>query len=106
MGLTSYNSIENAVRGCFGQDVTVVSGARFAHGDINSTKALVLSNGSRVLVKSNSIRNKAFFDAEEEGLLAIAATHTIGTPKLFCKGVDEDTGISFLMMDLIEEFDV
>ena len=100
--LNSYHSIEEAVRECFGNHVTVnVSLDRFG-GDINEAKVLILSNGERVFLKSNTIKNRAFFDAGEEGLTAIAATKTIATPKLICKGIDEQKSISFLMMEVIE----
>ena len=99
MGLETYSSIEDAVRGCFGSDTGVTSDLFAVGGGINSTATLLLSNGMKVFIKMNSIRNRAFFDAEEEGLEAIASTHTIGTPKLYCKGTDDKTSSSFLMME-------
>ena len=100
--LKSYNSVEEAVRECFGNHVTVEKCIDRFGGDINEAQILYLSNKERVFLKSNTIKNRAFFDAEEEGLTAIAATKTIATPKLICKGTDERKSVSFLMMEVIE----
>ena len=102
MALKTYGSVEEAVKGCFGTDITVTGKVHFAAGDINSTYKLLLSSGMQVLIKTNSAKNADFFDAEEAGLEAIAATGTIATPHLYAKGIDRLSGISFLMMELIE----
>ncbi|MCR5687865.1 MAG: fructosamine kinase family protein [Lachnospiraceae bacterium] len=103
MGLPSHASLEDAVRGCFGNSIRIESEMRAFGGDINDTEVLDLSDGQRVFVKMNTPGNIAFFDAEEEGLGAIAATGTIRTPKLLAKGTDRKRGVSFLMMELIEK---
>lgn len=102
MGLVSYISLEEAVKGCFGDEVGIKNDPRIMHGGINSTAMLYLTDGRKVFVKINSVANSAFFDAEEEGLAAIASTHTIATPKLYCKGCDTAKRYSFLMMEPIE----
>ena len=102
MELRSFESIELAVRGCFGEDVTVLNRTYVGGGDINDACCLVLSNGQKVFVKSNTISNRGFFDAECHGLNAIASTRAIATPDLICIGNDHDRGISFLMMEMIE----
>ena len=99
--LASYESVSSAIEGCFGAGVHVIDRSYVGGGDINDAACLKLSNGKRVFVKSNSLSNRGFFDAEEKGLNAIAATNTIGIPKLLCKGTDKNT--SFLMMEMIEE---
>ena len=104
MPLKAYDSIEEAIKGCFGKDTGIESIRNVIGGDINTTQILSLSNKDEVFVKINTIKNKGFFDAEEEGLTAIASTHTIGTPKLYCKGTDKDKGISFLMMEPVNGF--
>ncbi len=101
MSPDSYHSIEGAVRGCFGQNVIIEHGQSIGGGDINSAKLLMLSNGESVFLKYNIAANRSFFDAEEEGLAAIADTGVIKTPRLFCKGTDETEKISFLMMERI-----
>ena len=105
MPLKAYDSIEEAIRGCFGEDVEIDSSRSVIGGDINTTKLLSLSNHDEVFVKINTIKNKGFFDAEEEGLTAIASTDTIGTPRLYCKGTDTKKGISFLMMEPVKGFE-
>ena len=102
MPIKAYDSIEKAIKGCFGEDTSINSSRSVIGGDINTTQILSLSNGDEVFVKINTIKNKGFFDAEEEGLAAIAGTDTIGTPKLYCKGTDEKKGISFLMMEPVK----
>ena len=106
MALHRYESVEAAVKGCFGRSVEIAQSSRTAQSDINSTKSLYLSNGETVFLKINTIDNSGFFDAEEEGLAAIAETGTIKTPQLFAKGVDLAKGISFLMMEVIDRGNV
>ncbi len=102
MGLPDYGSIDEAVRGCFGAGSAVTESTYVSGGDINNATCLHLNTGDKIFVKSNSVKNRGFFDAEEEGLLAIANTHTIATPRLLCKGIDAEKNISFLMMEMIE----
>ena len=102
MKLTSYNSPEEGIRACFGETVTITERYSVGGGDINDASCLKLSNGEEVFVKSNTVSNKSFFDAEEEGLNAIATTGAIRTPGLICKGVDKKGNFSFLMMEMIE----
>ncbi len=101
MGLRSFNSLEEAVKECFGEDVKITGRSYVGGGDINDAAGLSLSNGQQVFVKSNSVNNLSFFEAESAGLEAIASTKAIGTPKLLCMGCDRRAGISFLMMEMI-----
>ena len=100
--LRSYDSIENAVKDCFGQEVSIDDSAYVGGGDINDSRCLCLSNGKKVFVKLNSLANSGFFDAEETGLAAIASTGAIATPVLLAKGCDTKSKRSFLMMEMIE----
>lgn len=102
MKMRSYNSLEQAVNGCFGEDVKISGRSFVGGGDINDAFCLSLSNGRQVFVKSNSVNNISFFEAESAGLEAIASTGAIKTPKLLCMGCDRRAGISFLMMEMIE----
>nr|MCR5357788.1 fructosamine kinase family protein [Lachnospiraceae bacterium] len=101
MTLRSYDSMEQAVKACFGENVSIVKRSYVGGGDINDSSCLHLSNGERIFIKSNTLDNKSFFDAEEKGLEAIRSTGTIGTPRLICKGVDMGLRCSFLMMEMI-----
>ena len=102
MALPGYDSIEQAIRESFGENVSLKESRTCYGGDINTAKILLLSDGRSVFMKSNSARNSSFFDAEEEGIKAIADTESIKTPNLICKGKDESRNLSFLMMDVIE----
>lgn len=101
MEIISYDSIEDGIRGCFGQDVKITGRSYVSGGDINDAFCLHLSNGTDVFVKSNTIENIDFFNAEVNGLNAIASTGVIGTPKLICMGTDRSAGAAFLMMEMI-----
>ena len=101
--MDSYESLEMAVKGVFGNDVNMRKDSRISRQDINSAKVLTLSNGNMIFLKYDSITNKALFDAEIEGLEAIASTGAIDTPKIYCTGIDEETSTSFIMMELVQE---
>ena len=103
MQIRSFDSLKEAIEGCFGEGVCETKRSYVGGGDINDASCLLLSNGERVFVKSNTLANKSFFDAEEAGLNAIASTGAIRTPKLLCKGTDSGKRISFLMMEMIDE---
>ncbi len=102
MKIKSCASIEEGVRACFGENVSITGRSYVGGGDINDSFCLSLSNGERVFVKSNSSDNAGYFDSEEQGLEAIASVGVIGTPKLLCKGTDQKQARSFLMMEMIE----
>ena len=101
MDTVIYDSLAAAIAGCFGGKTVMEKMTHIGGGDINRASCLQLSNGTRVFVKSNTLANRSFFEAEETGLNAIAATQTIRTPALLCRGTDEARGISFLMMELL-----
>ncbi len=103
MGLNAYESIEDAIHGCFGENVSVKNRESRFGGDINEAGVLHLTDGNSVFIKSNSIANKGFFDAEEEGIRAIEQTNTVSVPHLICKGIDRSKNCSFLMMDVIRQ---
>nr|MCR4612057.1 fructosamine kinase family protein [Lachnospiraceae bacterium] len=103
MSIKSYNSLDEAIKNSFGQNVKIETTIRGARSDINTTDILNLSNNKKVFLKSNSYGNSSFFDAEAEGIEAIAKTNTIATPKLYCKGTDKKLNISFLIMEIIEQ---
>ena len=69
--LNSYNSVEEAVRECFGNHVTVEKCIDRFGGDINNAQILYLSNKERVFLKSNTIKNRAFSMRRRKGLLQL-----------------------------------
>ncbi len=96
-----YDSIDECVRKCFGEDVRIIRKSRVGGGDINDSFCLNLSNDEDIFVKTNTERNFSFFEAEETGISAIASTGAIGTPGLLGKGVDRTEHVSFLMMEMV-----
>lgn len=100
--LPVFSSIDEAIITLFGKDVKIKGKRPVSGGDINDASLLALSDGNKVFLKENSAAKASFFDAEAQGLIAIAGTGTIGTPKLLCKGCDRQMGRSFLMMEYLE----
>jgi fructosamine-3-kinase len=96
-----HNSINDCIKACFGESVTIKDTSYVGGGDINESRCLLLSNGEKIFVKFNSIANKGFFEAEEKGINAIAATKAIPVPRLLFRGVDESTGKAFLAMEYL-----
>ena len=103
--LISYKSIEEGIKACFGESVTIKDESYVSGGDINVAKCLKLSNDEKIFVKMNSIEKSGFFAAEEIGINAIASTDTIQVPKLLFRGEDKTTGKSFLAMQYLSSAD-
>ena len=99
-----FTSLAQALVSLFGNSVAIAQTDRLSGGDINKAYALTLNTGDRIFMKANSKANADFFTAEAAGLQAIAATHTIETPKILCTGTDdgEDVGYSFLLLGFIK----
>ncbi len=102
--IPNYNSLAGALVDLFGNSVAISQTDRLSGGDINKAYGLTLNTGDHIFMKANAKSNAAFFTAEAAGLQAIAATHTIGTPKILCTGTDdgEDVGYSFLLLGFIK----
>jgi fructosamine-3-kinase len=60
-------------------------------GCINSARIIEGSDGRRYFVKTNAARHLAMFEAEAEGLAAIAATGTLRVPQPICCGTSGET---------------
>ena len=103
MQIRSFRSLEEALNETFGGDVNVPADLAAADSRFNSTRVLFSGDGKKIFLKLSAAYNSSVFDAEEEGINAISDTKTIAVPKLYCKGTDENKGISFLMMELIEQ---
>ena len=102
--IPNYTSLAGALVDLFGNSVAITQTDRLSGGDINKAYGLTLNTGDHIFMKANAKSNAAFFTAEEAGLQAIAATHTIETPKILCTGTDdgEDVGYSFLLLGFIK----
>jgi Fructosamine-3-kinase len=98
-----FTSMEDALFSLFGDGVRIARTRRIAGGDINKARELELTDGTRLFMKSNTKSNAPFFAAEAVGLEAIARTGTIGTPHIFCSGMDgKGEGYSFLLLEFLE----
>ncbi|MBO5550524.1 MAG: fructosamine kinase family protein [Lachnospiraceae bacterium] len=97
--MTVYSSLAEAIRDIFGEGVAIIDRRSISGGDINAAWALILSDGSKVFMKSNRLENQDFFRAEAEGLEAISSCNTIKTPGILGRGTDG--AISFLLLEYI-----
>lgn len=100
-GKPLYQSLDEMVRECFGSRVTVLEKQRMTGGDINLAFGVLLSDGTKIFVKENSIRSLDFFRAEADGLSALRQTGKINVPQIIGMGADEERRVSFLAMELI-----
>ena len=96
-----YPSLQDAIRQLFGTDRTVARKQPVGGGDINDAFVLTLDDGTPLFLKSNSLRALSNFQAERDGLRAIAETKTIGTAKPLALGTDPEN-YSFLLLEHIE----
>ncbi len=96
-----YASVTEAIQDLFGADCRITGKRPVSGGDANEAYLLTLSDGTQVFLKENTIAHAAFFDAEAQGVSAIAQTDTIRTPGLYGRGIDRGEGRSFLLMEYI-----
>ena len=98
-----FTSIDSALESLFGKGTKIAQSDRVFGGDINDAYSLTLTNGARIFMKTNTVKNAAFFQAEALGLQAIAQTGCIGTPHILCCGTQTGTDeYSFLLLEWIE----
>ena len=95
-----FGSLKEAVSLVKGKGITVERKQTVHGGDANDAYRLVLSDGSSLFLKANSISNADFFRAEAEGLAAIKKTETVRVPDIYATGTD--SGYSFLLMEYID----
>ena len=98
MNLKTYSSMEQAAEELFQSKIN--TSVSVPGGDINREFRIELEDRT-VFVKTNRRENLSFFEAEAEGLNAIAGTNTICVPEVFAMGTDSQYG-SFLMMEWSE----
>lgn len=101
MKMIYINTPEELVAAVFGEARRIVGRERVYGGDINRSFRLMLSDGTRVFMKSNAPENLSFFEAEAKGLEALRQTKTIGVPKVLGMGRDKD--MSFLLLEYLGE---
>ena len=97
-----YPSLEAAVNAAFGTDAGILRKDRIHGGDINDAYRISFSNGENAFVKTNSIKNAKFFQTEALGLWALRNAGKIGVPEILGRGIDEQKGFSFLLLEYVE----
>ena len=100
MEITRKNTLEEAITEIYGSGLQIVSKQPVHGGDINRSYRLTLSDGRLVFLKSNTVKNLPFFEAEAKGLEALRQTKAIGVPQALGMGTDKDT--SFLLLEYLE----
>ena len=98
--MTHKNTLEETIAEIFGSDLQIVGKQQVYGGDINNSYRLTLSDGTPVFLKSNTLKNLPFFEAEAKGLEALRQTNAIGVPKVLGIGTEQNT--SFLLMEYLE----
>lgn len=93
-------SLHAALSELFGSKCRVVSEVPVSGGDINRAYRLTMRDGQQIFLKSNARDKLPMFQAEAEGLSAIAGTCAIRVPRVLCIGTDERYG-AFLLMENI-----
>ena len=102
MSRNHFSSLEEGIHAIFGSDRQIAGRQPVYGGDINDAYALILDDGRAVFMKSNTRRALDNFEAEADGLRAIADTGAIGTPQILGCGTDP-AGFSFLLLSFIHE---
>lgn len=97
-----YDSVNALVREIYGSDVSIVRMDSVAGGDINLAYKVRLSCGTDIFMKTNSLNNADFFEAESIGLAALSSVQKIGVPKVLGKGSDRQKGYSFLVLEYLD----
>lgn len=98
--MTQKNTLEEAVAEIFGSNLRIADKQQVYGGDINRTYRLTLSDRTSVFMKSNTLKNLPFFEAEAKGLEALRQTNAIGVPAVLGIGTDQNT--AFLLMEYLE----
>lgn len=98
--MREYGSLDDAIRKIFGETLSVIKMSPVSGGDINNAFSCILSDGTKLFMKSNLRKNIDFFRKEAAGLNAIKRTGAIKTPDVLGLGVDKDC--SFLLLSFIQ----
>ncbi len=102
MSENMYESVSELVKDLYGDSVSITRKDSVAGGDINLAYRVCLSCGTDIFVKTNSLCNEGFFEAESKGLSALCSVKKIGVPKILGRGSDNQKGYSFLALEYIE----
>ncbi len=91
-----------AIKNIYGPEVRIIDQHSVSGGDCNETFRLGLSNGQKLFMKRNTLGNASFFEAESDGLCAMASTGTIAVPQVLSWGIDKEAGFSFLLLPYLD----
>ena len=101
-----YSSVSEAVKDIFGEERYVVKKSYVSGGDINEARALLLDDGTKLFMKSNSAASLENFKAEAAGLDEIRAADAIGVPDVLGTGTDSGFSCSFRLSEAVSEFGI
>ena len=96
-----FHSLDEAIHNLSGSDRHIAERRNVSGGDINESCMLILDDGTRLFMKTNSVPAFDNFSAEAEGLSAMRETGTVRVPELLGIGTDPQ-GFSFLLLEYIE----
>ncbi len=99
----AYDSLEDAVSALCGGGAAAWSESRVYGGGISAARKLTAAGGRTLFMKSNRPDRLSFFEAEARGLFALARSGAIPVPAPLALGTDRKRGLSFLLMDFVEE---
>ena len=97
----TYYTLDEAIHELYGPACYITERRFVSGGDINEASALILDDGNRLFMKSNSLRSYDNFSSEADGLAAMRETGTVRVPEVLGIGTDPE-GISFLLLEYIE----
>jgi len=84
--MPDWNSISNAIQEAGGGSVDVNTVRSVGGGCINSAYSLKTQN-RQIFIKLNAASKLAMFEAESEGLIELARSHSIKVPEPLCCGI-------------------
>ncbi len=92
-------TILESVRDRFGCDIQIKRRIPVSGGDTNSAFRLELSDGRTVFLKTNSVHLEDMFQAEMDGLCALASSGVIPVTRPLATGTDPDRNCSYLLLE-------
>ena len=94
-------NLSQLLESIYGNPIQIKSFETIGGGCINETKALKLSNGERVFLKSNPSAPKNFFTAEADGLRSLERSKSgPSVPRVL--GISTECNPQFLLLEYIE----
>lgn len=93
-------AIEAALRNVMGERLRIVSAQPVTGGSIHRTLRLAEAGGARFFAKLATAVQASMFEAEADGLAAIAASGSLRTPAVIALGADE--AHAFLVLEWLE----